>query len=449
RLLAEYPSIAADRLQRPQGTPWGVTLVVSHRCNLSCVYCFSEVGHSTASLELERMLAIVDHTLARRPAGPRRAFVVNFFGGEPTLGMADVEKVVEHAERACAEAGVELSLRMVTNGTAPRSVLEYLVKHDFMLTVSMDAAPERQGGQRIYGKHFNAEQTMDAIRYLVESGLSIRVRSTVTGETVRHMDETVRFFASLGARFVHFEPVGPSGTTTSGRLSRYTTPSAEDYAENLLRAMDAARPLGVAVFGYAFQHLLSTPPRSYCGPMIGEDSYNVLNANGELIMCPEMQDPARNEGFGHNVGQVSGRHTVSLNLVRKEEVGKQAMPLQNSSCQSCYARDICKSGCPSRNIQATGSLTKLDPYSCAVAKRVCDDVLRRIAVETFHDVPETPEPMIKPISLPAELCSTPFVGNAISVLQRAKVVFTVTRERIDPSMDGEIARLSRFLHPTP
>jgi uncharacterized protein len=375
--------------------------------------------------------------------------VVNFFGGEPTLAMADVERVVEHTERACAEAGVQPSLRMVTNGTAPRPVLEYLVKHRFMLTISMDAAPQLQGGQRIYGKHFNAGQTIESIRYLTDAGVSVRVRSTVTGETVHRMDDTVRFFAGLGVRFVHFEPVGPSGTTVAGRLSRYTTPSAEDYAENLLRAMDAARPLGLGVFGYAFQHLLSTPPRSYCGPMIGEDSYNVLNANGELIMCPEMQDPARNEGFGHNVGQVTGRHTVSLNLVRKEEIGNAAMPLQNASCQNCYARDICKSGCPSRNIQATGDLTKLDPYSCTVAKRVCDDILRRIAVETFQNVDETPEPVIKPISLPAEVCSTPIVGNAINILRRAKVVFSLTGERMDPAIDSELARLSSLLQPTP
>jgi hypothetical protein len=57
--------------------------------------------------------------------------------------------------------------------------------------------------------------------------------------------------------------------------------------------------------------------------------------------------------------------------------------------------------------------------------------------------------MIKPISLPAELCSTPIVGNAIGVLRRAKVVFALTGERIDPAVDSEIARLSRLLQSQP
>lgn|GEM_PF-3231378 len=444
RLLESYPSITAERLYRKPGAPWGTTIVVSHRCNLACVYCFSEVGHSSATLESDRMLAIVDHTLARRPAGPRTSFAVNFFGGEPTLAMNDIRRVVAHTERACAEAGVEPSFRMVTNGTAPREVLEYLAEHRFMLTVSMDASPHRQRGQRLYGKHASVDQTVETIKLLVGLGTSPRVRSTVTGETVEHMDETVRYFASLGVTFVHFEPVGPVGTTTPGRLSRYSSPPAEQYAENLLRALDAARPLGVGVFGYAYQHLLSSPARSYCAPMTGDDSYQVLNANGELIMCQEMQDPTRNSEFGHTIGKVAGRSAVFVDLLRKEAIGRRAAPTQAASCQTCYARDICKSGCPSRNIQATGDLTKLDRYSCTVAKRVCDDVLRRLAVETFRAVEPGPEPVIKPISLPPELCSPPVVGAALGILSRAKVVFALTGERLDPAVDDEIRRLRQL-----
>lgn len=443
--LADHPSLTGGRLSRQQTTPWGVTLVVSHKCNLSCVYCFSEVGHSTAGLEADRMLAVVDHTLARRPSAQRDTFIVNFFGGEPTLAMADIEKVVEHTEQRCAELGVRPSFRMVTNGTAPREVLRYLVDHGFMLTVSMDASPGRQAGQRIYGRRFHVGQTTDSIRFLVDSGVSLRVRSTVTGETVRHMDETVGFFAGLGARFIHFEPVGPVGTTTPGRLSRYTEPSAQDYAANLIGSLDAARELGVGVFGYAFQHLLSTPPRSYCDPMISEDSYNVLNADGELIMCPEMQDPSRNQRYGHNVGRATDRKTVFVDLLRKDEIGTMARPAQHQGCQSCYARDICKSGCPSRNIQSTGSLTMLDPYSCAVAKRVCDDVLRRIAVETFASVEDSPDPVVRPIRLPRELCTPPLAGNAIQILQRAKIVFALTGETLDPSADTELRRLTELM----
>ncbi|WP_435174226.1 radical SAM protein [Actinacidiphila sp. bgisy145] len=443
-VLAGYPSLRDARLSRPEADPWGVTLVVGHRCNLSCVYCFSEVGHSTATLEADRMMAVVDHTLERRPSAQNKLFGVNFFGGEPTLAMSDIEKVVAHTERMCAAKKVAPYFTMVTNGTAPREALQYLVDHRFTLTVSMDAAPERQGGQRIYGKRHNVDQTIDTIRFLADAGVPYRVRSTVTGETVHHMGETVEFFAGLGADFIHFEPVGPVGTTTPGRLSRYSEPSAEDYAENLLHAMDVARGIDVSVFSYAFQHLLSSPPRSYCGPMSGGDSYHVLNATGELIMCPEMQDPARNKQYGHNVGRATDRNVVFVDLVRKDEIGHSALPSQHQSCQTCYARDICDSGCPSRNIQATGSLTKLDRYSCAVAKRVCADVLRRLAVETFDAVKPTAEPLVKPIALPRELCSAPLVGSAVDILQRAKVVFALTRERLDPAVDTEIARLRRL-----
>jgi uncharacterized protein len=441
RVLADHSVISA-RLRKPSPTPWGVNLVVSHLCNLSCVYCFSEVGHSNASLPLERMLAMVDHTLDNPPADPARTFTVTFFGGEPTLNMPQVRKVVSHVEDRCSAAGVKHIFQMVTNGTAPRSDMDYLIDHGFQLTVSMDAMPERQKEQRIYNKHNSPSDTVGTIQHLADRSVSFRIRSTITGETVDYMDETVRFFHGLGARWVHFEPVGPSGTVTAGRLTRYTSPTAGQYAANLIRAMDEAHGLGVGILGYAFQHLLTNPKHSYCAPMSGGKHYNVLNANGDVIMCPEMQDPGRNKQFDHNVGRVDNSRTVFIDLKRKSEIGAEATPVQALSCQSCYARDICKSGCPSRNIQATGSLTKLDPYSCAIAKQVCADVLRRIADETFRQVEHSADAILRPISMPSELCTPPMLHTALSTLKRAKMLYALTSEAPQPELDAQIRRLA-------
>lgn len=441
-VLAGNSSLSERRVSRPPSAPWGVTLVTTHRCNLACVYCFSEVGHSEAALPLDRMLGLVDETLSRPPAGASVPFVVTFFGGEPTLNMADVRAVVEYVRERCDSDGVRYSFKMVTNGTAPAADMDFLVDHGFQLTISMDAAPERQQGQRIYGRRHSVQDTVGCIRRLAERGVDFRVRSTVTGETVAHMAETVAYFRELGVRFVHFEPVGPSGSATAGRLSRYSSPAAEDYAAGFIGAMDAGRELGVGVFGYSFQHILASPAPSYCEPMTGSGSYSVLNANGDLIMCPEMQDPARNKSYDHVIGRVTGRRTVEINLVRKSEIGALAAPAQAPSCQHCYARDICRSGCPSRNIQATGSLTKLDPYSCAVAKQVCADVLRRLAAETFAAAPSAPAVQVKPILLPPELATPPLAAQAIKVLKRVQLIATLTGAPPSTDLQNALDRLT-------
>lgn len=425
-LLAGNISLSPARISRPQSAPWGVTLVTTHRCNLSCVYCFSEVGHSDAALPLDRMLALVDDTLNRPPSGPPAPFIVSFFGGEPTLNMPDVRAVVNYVQEQCKRKDVRCSFKMVTNGTAAIADMDFLADNEFQLTISMDAAPELQKDQRIYGRRHSVADTIACIRHLADRGVDFRVRSTVTGEMVSHMAETVSYFHDLGVRFVHFEPVGPSGPITSGRLSRYSSPTAEEYALNFIRAMDMARKLNIGVFGYSFQHILASPASSYCEPMTGSGSYSVLNANGELIMCQEMQDPARNRSYNHTVGRVIDRRKVEINLVRKSEIGRLATPAQAPSCQKCYARDICRSGCPSRNIQATGSLTKLDPYSCSIAKQVCAHVLRRLAEETFADAPPTPSVHVKPILLPPELSTPPVAAQAIMTLKRVKLVAMLT-----------------------
>lgn len=446
-LLVKNTSLSPARICRPQSAPWGVTLVTTHRCNLSCVYCFSEVGHSNAALPLDRMLALVDETLRQPPSGPPVPFIANFFGGEPTLNMPDVRAVVSYIQEQCTSKGVQCSFKMVTNGTASPADMGFLADNNFQLTISMDAAPERQKDQRIYGRRHSVSDTIANIRHLADKNVDFRVRSTVTGETVRHMAETVSYFCELGVRFIHFEPVGPSGTSSPGRLSRYTSPTADEYSLNFIRAMDMARKLNIGVFGYSFQHILASPAPSYCEPMTGSGSYSVLNANGDVIMCPEMQDPARNKTYDHTIGRVTDRRKVEINLVRKSEIGRLATPTQAPSCQNCYARDICRSGCPSRNIQATGSLTKLDPYSCGIAKQVCADVLRRLAEETFVDVPPSPDVMVKPILLPPELSTPPVLAQAIRTLERVKLIAMLTGVTKNADIQVALDRLMPLVRP--
>ena len=46
--------------------------------------------------------------------------------------------------------------------------------------------------------------------------------------------------------------------------------------------------------------------------------------------------------------------------------------------------------------------------------------------------------------MPAELCTPPIVANAISVLQRAKIVFALTGETLAPQVHTEIERLTQL-----
>lgn len=419
-----HSDIFANRFEREADPAFGVTLITSHLCNMRCVYCFSEVGHSKATLNAEAMKRVVSETITKRSEG-QSEFSVNFFGGEPTLYIDEIRQVIAHAEKECEAVGISLRLHMVTNGTAPAPVMEYLIDKGVNFVISMDASPERQAPQRLYLKGHDVSQTLRTIELLVARNAPFRVRSTVTGEAVHYMSETVLFFSELGVPWVHFEPVGPSGSDVPGKLSRYSQPAPDVYAQSFIAALDAARDCATPIFGYAFQHLFSSGS-SYCAPLSGIESYVVLNANGEVIMCPEIQDPARNRRFGHTVGAMDGEMELRIDQEHKETIAGEARAAQQSSeCLTCHARDICKSGCPSRNIQATGALRLLDPYSCKIAKDISAAVIERIARATFgEEVADVP--LLRPLRIPREIAAPPIISAGSRILARSMAYWSLT-----------------------
>jgi radical SAM protein with 4Fe4S-binding SPASM domain len=283
-------------------------------------------------------LTMVDYAFDRTASGE---FKVNFFGGEPTLSFAEVERVVAHVRRRCSEKDIRPRFSIVTNGTAPPAVMNFLVENDFDVVLSMDSAPKIQHRQRVYLRGQSADDTVKSIKFLVSSGAKFRVRSTVTGEAVSYMGETTEYFAALGVRTIHFEPVGPPGPISIGKRAQFTEPKSDEYAENFVRALDRARSSKTALFSYAFQHLLSRQ-EAYCAAMTGSSNFHVLNATGDITMCPEMQDSDRNQQYGLNVGQIAGG-VVSLDVARKLEIGQTIKGLEASSdCKNCFARDICR-----------------------------------------------------------------------------------------------------------
>ena len=66
---------------------------------------------------------------------------ITFYGGEPLLEMNLVKKVVEYAEKVFK--GKELRFSVTTNATKlDEEIVEYLVKKDFVLMISLDGPKE-------------------------------------------------------------------------------------------------------------------------------------------------------------------------------------------------------------------------------------------------------------------------------------------------------------------
>lgn len=119
-----------------------LTLIISNKCNMKCIYCYANGGnYKSAECLMDANLAnrIFDHFVNR--FGTFRQIL--FFGGEPLLAIHVIESVCIHVESLfqCNKIPFLPKFSIVTNGTLINKNHKFLSlakKFNFSITVSLD-----------------------------------------------------------------------------------------------------------------------------------------------------------------------------------------------------------------------------------------------------------------------------------------------------------------------
>ncbi|MBU0971315.1 MAG: radical SAM protein [Proteobacteria bacterium] len=131
-------------------------LCITERCNLRCLYCPYSASyphqrqHGSRGMSFETARQAVDFFLAHSKKAEHR--FISFYGGEPTLNMPIVRKIVEYTRCKC---GSSVSFNMTTNGyNLPEETLKFLVDQNFLIVVSVDGpADQHDKYRRTIGQH--------------------------------------------------------------------------------------------------------------------------------------------------------------------------------------------------------------------------------------------------------------------------------------------------------
>lgn len=124
-----------------------LTFEVTDACNLNCKYCaYGEFYNDYDERENKMMsvsaaIKIIDYLVefwnSEQNMSAKRNVYISFYGGEPLMNMPFIESVVEYVESLhCKYRNFTFS--MTTNAVLLERYMDFLIKHDFNLLISLD-----------------------------------------------------------------------------------------------------------------------------------------------------------------------------------------------------------------------------------------------------------------------------------------------------------------------
>ncbi len=402
RADVDIDAVAGRLRRRKQFVHYGPNLhivVVTLRCNQTCVYCHAS-RRTMDAVETDMTRPIAEKTVDTILSTTNPEVTIEFQGGEPLANFAIVRHVVDYALARNQRVGKELSFSLVSNlSLMDEDKLAWLLDHRVQVCTSVDGPAELHDRHRklpkgsahrrasLWIRRINEEYAqlgLDPTLYHVEALL------TTTRHSLGSWKQIVDAYVELGCRAIFLRPLDPFGFVD--RSGPRLSVEPDEFLEFYRRAVDYMLELnagGVEVlerFASIFltKILGGTDPnyldiRSPCGAGIGQVAYNY---DGRVFTCDEgrMLGEQGDDAFciGH-VDTHSYRQLMGHSMVRTAAIASHLD--SQPDCTICAYNPYC-GVCPAHNHKTQGSVfgRMRESTLCAIHKGIQDYLFEKIAL---------------------------------------------------------------------
>lgn len=393
---------AAERIRARKsflaGGPNLHILVVTLRCNETCVYCHaSRANMDQVHTDMTRETAERAIDLVFRSPSP---FVtIEFQGGEPLVNFDVVKHAIEYAVDQNRAHGKRLQFTMVSNfALLDDAKLEYLIAHRVQLCTSIDGPEKLHNAQRKLPTQDAHQRAVRWIKRINEAyaaaGLDptlyhVEALLTTTRETLPLWKEVVDTYVGLGCKALFLRAIDPFGFADRTR-QRLEYPRG-DYMQYYRRAVDYMIELnkqGVQILEryasiFLTKILRGEDPnfldlRSPSGAGIGALAYNY---DGQVFTCDEgrmLHEMGDDTFYLGDVRTSSFRELVGHETVRAMTIASNLDG--QPDCIHCTYQPYCGT-IPSFNHKSQGSIfgRMRESNVCAVHKGIQDYLFEKLA----------------------------------------------------------------------
>ena len=357
-------------------TGMSLYLLLSQDCNLGCIYCLNG-SRTYRKSEQPMMPENVAFRAVERCAErilPGGYLEVAMFGGEPLLNWDLAKKTMDYAEVVLKPRYPEIEFRYhITSNLSflPADFIDRVKKHKMTVLCDIDGV----GGIHDACRPFKGGRSSHGIiaanvRTLVEAGIEVSLRTTVTALNQDQIEETARHHYELGGNGTAFVPVNVVNSDED-LLADELIPDIDRMIASLMKVQETGdwsleRLFPFSVFRAKIQ------PGNHCVLGCGAPYGNtpVVDVKGDVYPCIYLVGISKYREGNVMDGSypdpvVPERMSQELHVDRRED------------CRSCSWRYLCGGGCPVQMLTMAGR-SDLSPKARDYCERVNCEYTKRV-----------------------------------------------------------------------
>lgn len=320
-----------------------VSLTISERCNLNCVYCY-EHNKTARDMTFEQAKSIIDSELKERK--PSDYTCIDFFGGEPFLNFELIKRVYDYVTSFYKG---KIHFFATTNGTLVHGEIQKWLlekRANFSVGLSLDGTREAH--------NINRSDSFDDIDldFFLKNYPNQNVKMTISEKSLPYLADSVKFLTELGFKVA----------CNLAYMVDWLAPENKDILINQLDKLidyylDNPKVEKCTMFDFKLG-VLERPSkntqtvRKYCGTGTAMVCYDL---DGNAYPC-QLFSPLSAGDRAKKIGEI--------NIA--EEYEKSCL---DEKCRDCYYLKICPM-CMGSNYLSTDNLYKPDGTRCDLYKLI-------------------------------------------------------------------------------
>jgi len=324
-------------------------LVVTPRCNLTCVYCQAS---SAPSLSGGMTTDVARTAVERAFETPADSLIIEFQGGEPLLNFDAVRAAIERARQLEELTQKRVEFSLISNFTEPATEekLAFLIDAGVSVCFSLDGPAQIHDANRGMGHpgcHQAVVRNIGVFRRLWEARnttpVVLRAMMTTTRASLPHARQVVESYIREGINRIAIRPVTRLGRGLAARAVTYEAPEFVSFWKQVVDYVLETRERGVEAREVYLELILKKlftgesgfmDLRSPCGASFGQVVYH---HDGGIYTCDEGRMIG---GPNFRIGDISQPLACALRSDRARAVIEASMT-EHYACDFCAFRPFC------------------------------------------------------------------------------------------------------------